>query len=164
MAAIVQTKGQEIALTRIGPLCLLVFGRSWTDASWREFCELNVALNEHDHPPAVMVYSPHASPTSGQRRMLTEEHGERIGLPDIRYIALLSGSLVVRGALTAIEWLSSEKHRKKTKAFAPGAHAEAIAWLATQAQFDAQLAAERLRSMAIACGYRDEFVAKRLAQ
>src|SRR5262249_53055292 len=74
--------------------------------------------------------SPKQSPNAAQRRLI-ERYSEWV---TFKRFALISGSPVIRGAVTAIAWLFRGK--SETKAFAPGAERDALAWLEPVSTFD----------------------------
>jgi hypothetical protein len=60
-----------------------------------------------------------------------------LGLDGTKAVAIISDSIVVRGALQALLWAMPGP---TTKAFVPGMHVDAVAWLARFARFELEAA------------------------
>jgi len=80
----------------------------------------------------ILFWSLRQGPSTRQRKMLTDEFAQAVRLDEQRRVALISDSALVRGTITAINWLA----RKKMAAFAPRELALALDWLAEDVDFD----------------------------
>jgi hypothetical protein len=132
---IVRTQGVDIAVARVGELWIHVSpGHPVDDATWREYLDVSTNEVKTNGPYAgMLVWAATHGPTTRQRRIMTEEYGEALHLHQQRRLAIITGSPIVRGIMTAMSWAAK---RTKMRAFAPS-HAEgALEWLAEDIAFD----------------------------
>jgi hypothetical protein len=80
----------------------------------------------------VLNLSPKHGPNAAQRRRLVQRKGARFH--EIVRIALISDSAMVRGAITAMQWLVGSP--TQTKTYRPSEHLEAARWAAEGAGAD----------------------------
>jgi hypothetical protein len=97
----------------------------------------------------ILQYSPEqVIPT--ELRAIIVQRGDEADLASIRRLALLSSSILIRGAATAIGWLS--RGTMRTRAFEPSHWRTALVWLEEVARFDVKEAERALRRVAAAVG------------
>jgi len=148
-----ETQDRQACYVRVGTLFLAVQQAALTDLQTRALMDGIVAEVQRNGPgTALLMFAPTASPTVEQRRIIIEEYGERTGIKSFRRVALLSSSMVARGVLTALGWLSSGSRMRALK---PSEWRRALAWLAEDATFDLELAEARFRALLTHCGCDD---------
>ena len=147
------TASKQIACSLTGDgLIVVAFGSTqWNDETWREYCANCCKLREEAGGPpiALFLYSPVKAPTAEQRNILQKEFAERLGFDKHTYGALLSDSMVARGALTAVAWLTG----MKTRTFRPDLYRDGLRWLAETKTFEMVTALELLSEAIRAVGY-----------
>jgi hypothetical protein len=123
-----------VATERIGYLRLVVAGkRAIADETWREHLGHSAADATRYQPAhGVLFWSPTQGPSARQRKMLTYEFADAIGLAAQRRVAVLTDSAMVRGTVTAINWFA----RQKLIALSPEEVERALDWLAEDVAFD----------------------------
>ncbi len=90
----------------------------------------------HDRVPHSLVVLAGGVPDAAARARMGERQREIEDGPsfdEVQYTAVITGSAVARGVLTAFGWLT---RRQKTSAFSPDDEAGAIAWLGQHAGTD----------------------------
>lgn len=138
------SKSLAFHVVRVGPLGVIV----WRDPpiSDDEFAEhLDVFANAATQlgPAAVVLnHSENFRPSPRQRAMV-KDNAARMGTARLERLALIAGTTVVRGALTAITWILPEQW--ETRAFPPNELEEALQWLRLGRAFDIQLAETEVR-------------------
>jgi hypothetical protein len=128
------TLDRNMACARVGNLWLVAAGsHPIGDDTWRQYLEYGAATVTSRGPfHGILFWSLKQGPSTRQRRMLTDEFAQAVRLDLQRRVALISDSGLVRGTITAINWLA----RKKVTAFAPREVARALDWLAEDIAFD----------------------------
>ncbi len=109
---------KNVAIKVIDRLFLVVYGTTNpTDAEWDEYLEL---VRRHGIDRTMqLICTDGGEPSAPQRRLLNELLGGRM-VP----VAVVSGSVRVRGTVTALSWFN-----RKIRAFPPSALRDAIAYL-----------------------------------
>jgi|HubBroStandDraft_4_1064222.scaffolds.fasta_scaffold633185_1 hypothetical protein len=133
---------RNVACVRVGNLWIMATGsHPIADEAWRPYLE-HMAASVAKHGPlhGILTWAPKHGPSTKQRKMLTGEFADAIQLSARRRMAVVSDSTIVRGTLTAINWVA----RKKLLAFAPGEVDLAFDWLAEDAEFDRAAAEQAL--------------------
>jgi len=101
------------------------------DAYHREFLRVVAAARTHRRPIILMVNLEDGYPQANavQRKNIGEAWAK---VPDLGgVIAIVTGSVLIRGIITAIEWfMKNSPNRRETRAYARAS--EAILWLAEQ--------------------------------
>jgi hypothetical protein len=128
------TSDGNMACARVGNLWLVAVGsRPIGDDTWRQYLGYSAGTVTNRGPfHGVFFWSLKQGPSARQRTMLTNEFAQAVRLDAQRRVALISDSALVRGTITAINWLA----RKKVVAFAPREVARALDWLAEEVAFD----------------------------
>jgi hypothetical protein len=128
------TDDRNMACSRVGNLWVVAAGsRRIEDATWRQYLGYSAATVTSSGPfHGILFWSLKQGPSTRQRKMLTAEFAQAVRLDDQRRVALISESALVRGTITAINWLA----RKKMAAFAEREIARALDWLAEDVAFD----------------------------
>jgi hypothetical protein len=141
------TADGNLATARVGDLAMVSTGdRPISDEAWREHLEqLGSWVKRHGPAVAILCYVPKHGPSVEQRRVLAEDYGQHIRIDCYRRNALLSESVIVRGILTAIGWLTSGNMKVKT--WPPKQVENALTWLAEEARFDRQEVLDALGMM-----------------
>jgi hypothetical protein len=144
------TRDGNMASSRIGKLWLAASGdRPITDLTWREYLDQAAASVKSAGPfSGLLFWAPKHGPSGSQRRMLTREYAESVRLDAQRHVALVSDSALVRGTITAINWIT----RSNMLAFAPQGSREALDWLAKGVPFDRKQAERALEGLIGAVG------------
>jgi hypothetical protein len=133
----------QIATVTTDALLLVVSpGTLCNDVDFDDHIAQAIALYEADAYEAVLTWSPFYAPNARQRRK-TERLTQAIDFSKIKGQALVTNSILVRGALRAMHWLIESKFRLVP--FSVQETNAAIACLATLAPFDQKKAAEMLR-------------------
>jgi len=115
----------------------------------------SLALEQQHGGPATLVlaYFAAGNPTATQRKM-SADATQKSRLAD--RVALVTESVVIRGAFTAIQWILGKT--TANKAFSPGDVRKAIAWLAEAQPVDAdatyRLARQLIRAAHFQAGTR----------
>ncbi len=148
MSSLRVTSGRTIACARIGALWVAVTGeRKIDDADWREYLELGALSVRKDGPVhGVLYFGPRHGPSAAQRKLLTGEYAEAIRIDQQRLVAVVSDSMITRGAIMAIQWVARVK---EVNSFSLRHVGRALTWLASEVEFD-PAAVERLLDEAIA--------------
>jgi len=109
---------KSIAFKVIDRLFLVVYGTANpTDDEWNTYVEV---MKRHGVDRTMqLIFTDGGEPTAPQRRALNELLGGR-SVP----VAVVSGSVRVRGTVTALSWFN-----RKIRAFPPWALGDAIAYL-----------------------------------
>jgi hypothetical protein len=128
------TDDRNMACARVGNLWVVAAGSlPIEDDAWRQHLRYSAGTVAARGPfHGILFWSLKKGPSTRQRKMLTDEFAQAVRLDLQRRLALISDSALVRGTITAINWLA----RKKTAAFAPGEVARALDWLAEDVAFD----------------------------
>lgn len=101
-------------------------------------------LANNDLVPVVLTYSPFEAPNAAQRAELAAKpHGPAMDL--VKRVAFCTESTMVRGAMTAIGWLS--RASTSVKPFRTVDKDKALDWLAEIAKFDRAQALAELQRM-----------------
>lgn len=116
--------------------------RPLSDAEWAELLELSASIRV-DPPPGSLTYSPTTGLTVKQRKMLNDFAIAR-DKQLARYNALITDSLLVRGAIVPLSWLTPEL---EYRAFTSAKVEAAFAWLASKVSFDLPAARAVLEEM-----------------
>ena len=90
-------------------------------------------LGVNKTPATVSFTASKATPTAAQRKQLEAEEA-RFAFGNVERNAILSDSAVVRGAITAIQWLLRSK--AQMKAFRVDHVTQALQWLHEREPFD----------------------------
>jgi hypothetical protein len=135
-------EGGVLAATRVGELQLVAQGqRAITDGEWRQNLDFIAECHRLYGPAkAAVVWSPKHSPTAKQRKMLVEDYSEF--LAQQKKLAVVTESIIARGAATAVGWLTTIK----TRGFAPRECEEVFRWLADVCRFDLEEARKGLQA------------------
>jgi hypothetical protein len=128
------TDDRNLACARVGNLWVLAAGpHPIEDDAWRQHLRYSAATVTSVGPfHGILFWSLKQGPSTRQRKMLTDEFAQAVRLDLQRRVAVISDSALVRGTITAINWLV----RKKMSAFAPCEVAGALDWLAEDVAFD----------------------------
>jgi hypothetical protein len=128
------TSDRNMACARVGKLWLVATGsHPIEDDTWRQYLGYSAETVTNRGPfHGVLFWSLKQGPSTRQRTMLTNEFAQAVRLDLQRRVALISNSALVRGTITAINWLA----RKKVAAFAPREIGRALDWLAEDVAFD----------------------------
>ncbi len=131
------TKGREVVFAAVDDLLVQVISAPQvSDELWTEACEATTAFYREERPfSAQLAYSPSAGPNARQRDISKKYQEQWTGFDEIRHLALLTDSIIVRGAVTALSWIMP-KQKFAMKAYACREHAAALKWLAAQGSFD----------------------------
>jgi hypothetical protein len=142
----------NIASARVGKLWLAASGRRpITDDAWREYLGHSVVSVRSDGPfHGVLFWAPKYGPSASQRKALTGEFAQAVRLDAQRRVVLISGSALVRGTMTAINWIT----RSTLAAFAPTEGPRALEWLAKDVEFDRAQAQRALDAIVNAVQHR----------
>ncbi|MCC6808255.1 MAG: STAS/SEC14 domain-containing protein [Deltaproteobacteria bacterium] len=103
-----------------------------TDAAFLAYLDAHAADVRGVTQVAILNFSYTFVPTAKGRAAMKAREAE-LGLSNIKAVALVSSSFLVRGAVQALSWAMPGP---KTKAYSPGNHGEALAWLSRFAKFD----------------------------
>lgn len=128
------TRDGNMASARVGRLWLAASGRrAIDDDTWREYLGHSANSVRSNGPfHGVLFWAPKHGPSAHQRKMLIDDFAKAVRLDVQRRVALVSGSALVRGTITAIKWFT----RSNVVAFAPSEHQRALDWLAEDIAFD----------------------------
>jgi hypothetical protein len=109
---------KNVAIKVIDRLFLVVYGAANpTDEEWDEYLDL---VKRHGVERTMqLIFTEGGEPSAPQRRVLNELLGGRT-VP----VAVVSGSVRVRGTVTALSWFN-----RKIRAFPPSALRDAVAYL-----------------------------------
>ena len=109
---------KNVAIKVIDRLFLVVYGAANpTDEEWDEYLDL---VKRHGIERTMqLIFTDGGEPSAPQRRVLNELLGGRT-VP----VAVVSGSVRVRGTVTALSWFN-----RKIRAFPPSALRDALAYL-----------------------------------
>jgi hypothetical protein len=147
-----RTKDGKLGLVRVEDLLISAFADSeWPDDTWREYCDLAVALSGSAPAKAAITFAPKAGPTIAQRKVFADDYGERLGLSDLRYAILLSDSMLVRGTFTATSWLV--RHRAQMKAYKPSQLRDALLFVQAGERFALEPAIAEFDKLLIETGW-----------
>jgi hypothetical protein len=138
---------RNVACARVGSLWIIATGSDpIADEAWRQYLE-HMAASVAKYGPlhGILTWAPKHGPSTKQRKMLTGEYADAVQLSARRRTAVISDSTVVRGTLTAINWVA----RKKLLAFGLQEVDLAFDWLAEDAEFE-RAAAEQAFAQAAA--------------
>jgi len=131
----------SIVGVRVGDLWLTATDQlAISDEAWIEKPEFLVRLVA-DHGPVFATFNwcPQHGANSYQRGLLTKgKYAEAIVVSQVRRSAIMTNSVLVRGTLTAINWLTGGK--MDTRAFSPAELRTALDWTAAVCPFDRGLA------------------------
>lgn len=141
------TPEKTMSVERFGPILLQATGsQPITDGEWASYIEL-IREDTKTNGAALLgiQYSLTQAPSAAQRKAAAELSAT------FSHFALISSSMLVRGAVTAISWLLRSKI--ETRAFAPSEVRAALEWLSKAQHFDVEEAFARLTTAAQAVGY-----------
>lgn len=146
-----------IGCVRVDELLIVATGdRPIDDDSWDANCRFAATLvRRHGPHRGVLSWAPEYGPSTIQRRHLMQQYAEALAIAEQRRFALLTGSILMRGIVTAIGWLGEGK--LKTRIFSADEVLEtragrqsALDWLAEEVRFDRHTAAEALQELCAA--------------
>jgi hypothetical protein len=96
------------------------------DATWRAYVDACIELCRKLGPPeAALLVAPFVAPSAAQRHDLAQ-HDAETGYGQLQRVALVSGSAMTRGAITAISWLL----RQPLRTYSPQQLGQAWAYVA----------------------------------
>ena len=105
-----------------------------TDAGWMEFLNgsLGVSRKLGVLPKVTIAYFARAYPNATQRQAAKKFIDEN-AVRNIERLAALTDSAMLRGALTALNWIMPDS---KMQAYSPREYAQALTWVHEIADFD----------------------------
>ncbi len=120
----------------IGDLALNVNGsrESIADDSWRAYLDFSERLVANSVPRRSLTLSPYCGPSAKQRQAMVASGVGRAMLQQ-SHAALLTGSALVRGAVTALGWVA-RADRIQQRAFRPEEAKKALIWLEASGPID----------------------------
>jgi len=131
------TKRKVLACMKVDDLLIVATGdQKIDDAAWEEFCQNCETLIRRWGPcTSVLSWAPLHGPDAKQRDVLAKKYGDAVHLKKQKRTALLSGSAIVRGIVTAMSWWRGGE--MGTRSFVPDQdHAiEALNWLSEVSDF-----------------------------
>lgn len=143
---IIATSRKQIAFSRSGELSLFVAARHLSDEDWLEWLDLGPSyVREHGEPLAILNYSTGSGPNAKQRGLLAAK-SEELGLSKLRCQVLLTDSVLLRGAITAMTWLI--KTPAQQKAMSTKEVGAALEWLGQHVRLEPRAAIAHLNEMA----------------
>ena len=114
-----------------------------TDAGWMEFLNgsLATARKLGLRPKVTIAYFARAYPNATQRRA-AKDFIDQNAVRTIERLAALTNSALLRGALTALNWIMPDS---KMRAYEPREYSQALTWVHEVAEFDVASAHEAWR-------------------
>jgi hypothetical protein len=140
-SALFVAKDKTIAGLRVGDLWLSASGEEpISDAGWQEMLQFLCQTAAASGPvTASLNWCPKHGPSNAQRNLLTKgSYADAMQIDKTRRSAIMSDSVVVRGALTAIGWLLGAKFQ--ARAFAPKELPAAFEWTSEECNVDRAVA------------------------
>lgn len=143
MSPILTTPDDEIACCAVGELIIGVYGpRPWDDACWEIHCEHMRVTGVQAPPRASLTYAADRGPNAAQRKRTLEVN--RAEMQDLRRVALVSDSVLVRSVFTAFGWLVPGP---ESRVYAPDSLEACLEWMAAAATFDVARARDAVLEM-----------------
>ena len=150
---IYSTKNKQIVLARTGDLMVMAVAPvTIDDETWADSIDRFVDFHTNEPVSLFINYAPTHVPTTRQRDMLAKAWVDYPQLMNAKSGALLTDSLLVRGAVTAMNWLS--RGGLETRSFKTNQHDEAISWLNQRGNFDEHQASLLLATLVAHTGGR----------
>lgn len=158
MAAEIPAKGANmlrpytsstICAAQAGELLINVVGNKPIDPNdWSNYIavfapEARTWLADPSRVPVVLTYSPTVGPNAAQRAQLAKEHGAAMAM--VKRVAFCTESVLVRGAMTALGWVS--RAPTTVRPFWLTERDKALEWLAESAVFDRTEAIAEIQRM-----------------
>ncbi len=126
------TKGGHLRFGYLPGISVTVIDGDATIDEWNEM--LAMARAEDDpSKKVVLIWGKSGEITAEHRRAVAADQAAHATKPPLA-IAMLTDSILIRGALTAYGWLV--KQQFPTRAWAPREVSAALQWLGTQGTFD----------------------------
>lgn len=145
------TDGGNCRVVRTGGVFLSVLGPGqWDDAEWLDFllmCDRASKLPGVPQAKSSLTVTVGAMPTTAQRKQSAEHNKGVEG--QLKRIAMLTDSALVRGVLTAFGWLMPGP---KLSSFSMTEEDAAFAWLSEVDSFDVEQAKRLLHEMLRSAG------------
>lgn len=137
----------DVAVTVNGP-------DPFVEADWDAYVEwAKHVVQSGQRVASILTFSPFQSPNAAQRQKIAATTQQAAGTNT--FVALVTDSAAVRGAMTALSWLSRSLHMK---GFRPMESDLAIAWLGGKVTFDQQAARDALKRGVAMVGYTTQDV------
>lgn len=112
------------------------------DEDWREYIDYMKRVGKEGPIITLLQYSPDVAPSAKQR---SEMGGlSEVFAPKLAGVAICTDSMMVRGVITAIQWILRSKNQ--SKGFKPSEYEQGFAWLNQFGEFDV---AEAERALAV---------------
>ena len=135
MNRIYYTKNNQHGVTWNGDLLIMgAAGDSIDDATWIESLDNDLKVVEANASTIFINYVPEIAPGVRHRAILKEYTDRSERWRNVRSGALLTDSLLVRGAITAMSWVTKIDY--KIAAYRPEKYRAALSWLRTRGRFD----------------------------
>lgn len=152
----------QLSMIRTGDLLIAAVNRKPITASvWDEYLNTLATLARNEGAATGgLQYTPDHGPNAAQRKALSLREDE-LGMDKLRRMAIVSDSVVVRGAVTAISWMIKSSAQTKISSFKPTDYSEAFRWLHEQVAFDENEAHTAFQLALRAVGLEPEIATKR---
>jgi len=149
-------------MIRTGDLLIAAVNRKPITASvWNEYLDtLAVLARNEGAASGGLQYTLDHGPNAEQRKALSLREDE-LGMDKLRRVAIVSDSILVRGAVTAMSWMIKSSAQTKLNSFKPADYASAFRWLGEQVTFDESQANTAFQQALRAVGLEPEVAAKR---
>jgi hypothetical protein len=153
MGEILSAAQNRLQVWRHEAMFIVVCGEAWTDADWdAHLNNVETLVRTTGAPRAILLFAPLHGPTAKQRSAQQKRDSD-LGVSELKVIAMISDSVLARGALTAISWLIPSK--AEIRAFKSTATMEALDWLAAREKIDKQQAIAQLAVMTDRAGMKN---------
>ena len=134
-------------------VCIGMCGSSSTDADWNAYIECwrkTIGPSLSASKGCFLIFAPVDGPNAAQRSRLSADPLVAPHMKQTARLALLTESMMIRGAVTAMNWVSGAGATNKT--FAPAQLDAALAWLGQAKPLDVPATRATLRSLASKVG------------
>jgi hypothetical protein len=137
------TKAGHLRFGYLPGISLTVIDGDSSLEEWKEMLALARAEDDAGSK-VVLIWVKSGEISAEHRRAAAEDQAAHASKPPLG-VALITGSIVIRGAMTAYGWLI--KQQFPTRAFAPAEISEAMTWLGTLGKFDGPAALTLLETL-----------------
>ncbi len=144
------TQRAQIAISRVGELSMFVAAAKIDDDEWSEWIDLGARYVAEFGPVVIgLNYSNGTGPSSKQRASLAARKDD-LQFDKVKRQVLLTDSVLLRGAITALGWLL--RTPVEQRAMASRDISKALTWLGEIGQFDRERALLRMSEMSARVG------------